>query len=91
MDRFWQPLEATKHKPNLTPPTVGKRPRPGNVAGDPTDWVKTTQPLPNAKQRPSWQGRKHADAPMETSKGKPKKRLMSPSACVNFHPFTEML
>jgi hypothetical protein len=28
---------------------------------------------------------------METSKGKPKKRLMSLSACINFHPFMETL
>jgi hypothetical protein len=28
---------------------------------------------------------------MEISKGKTQKRLLSPSACVNFHPFTETL
>jgi hypothetical protein len=31
----------------------------------------------------------HADAPMGRSQGK--RRLMSPSACVNFHPFTDTL
>jgi hypothetical protein len=34
-------------------------------------------------------GVKHATAPMKTSQGK--KRLMSPLAFVNFHPFTNML
>ena len=88
LSRFWQPLDTAEPKLTATPLLAGKkRSRPEASTGDPKNWLE------KEKQRlgkPSWQQRKHANAPMETSKGKVK-RLMSPSACVNFHPFTETL
>jgi hypothetical protein len=72
-------------------PSWQRRKHADNVAGDPKDWATKAQLPLGTHREPSWQQRKHADAPMETSKGKPKRRLMSPSSCVNFHPFTETL
>jgi hypothetical protein len=90
LSRFWQPLDAGAQQPPTPPPPLlagKKRTRPQASAGDPQEWIKKEKPILGT---PHWQQRKHAKAPMETSKGKTK-RLMSPSACVNFHPFAETL
>jgi hypothetical protein len=90
MSRFWQPLDAGAQQPPAPPAPlrVGKkRARPQTTAGNPQEWFESAKKILGT---PAWQQRKHAKAPMETSKGKTK-RLMSPSACVNFHPFAETL
>lgn len=95
LDEFWKPLddpsEAPKQRIPLAPP-LGARKRPRTQpTGDPAPWTQTERLRSSPPSgQPNWQRNKHAHAPMATSKGKPK-RLMSPSACVNFHPFTETL
>jgi hypothetical protein len=90
LGKFWLPVGVSKTTANKAsasrppPLTVGKRPRPGTPTTDPTKWAKQVKTLPGSQHT------RHANAPMATSKGKTR-RLMSPSACVNFHPFTETL
>jgi hypothetical protein len=72
----------------------GKRPRPGPaaLAAAPArldEWLTKGNNAQRGVQQPGVrQG--HETAPMTVAQGKQKK-LMSPSACVNFHPFTETL
>ena len=89
VDRFWLPLESQREKlqKKMSPARVGKRPRSAPPPLE--DWfAKNNQPqqgrLPSTQRQVA-----HVEAPMEKAQGK--KRLMSPSACVNFHPFTETL
>lgn len=76
------------HRPARKPPPLktGKRARPAwNRSQDQTDDTKTEvtphSVEPRQKSAPSF-------GPMAQAQGK---KLMSPSACVNFHPFAETL
>jgi hypothetical protein len=96
LDNFWAPLrkDAKSGRP-LPPPRAttlrpGKRPRPISPLPDPVgQWWKDTQAARRQKQQTRQPETDHETAPMHVAQGK--KRLMSPSACVNFHPFTETL
>ena len=89
LDQFWPPLESRKEKlrKQMSPAKVGKRPRQAPPPLE--DWFAKSR-QPQQGRLPSTQHRAiHAAAPMEKAQGK--KRLMSPSTCVNFHPLTETL
>jgi hypothetical protein len=53
------------------------------------EWWKSTQATQKQENQRKRQSADHATAPMKVAQGK--KSLMSPAACVNFHPFTETL
>jgi hypothetical protein len=96
LERFWGPLikgatqkarKAQPRVPSVPQSKPGKRSRPSSqevrqleswMQGDAAQQTQSSQ-----------RTRAHAEAPMGRSQGKT--RLMSPSACVNFHPFTETL
>jgi hypothetical protein len=97
LESFWAPLgkklrqtERTQNAGRVAGPAKAgiKRPRPPSAPAPPTELAEWL--LPNKKAQATERKHQHGTALMEMAQGK-KNRLMMPSACVNFHPFTETL
>jgi hypothetical protein len=97
LEQFWKPLikEATQkaRAAKLVAPTTphakpGKQCQP---VSPPTTQLNSWMQADRAAQKSNKENPRpnHADAPMGRSQGK--KRLVSLSACVNFHPFMKTL
>ena len=94
-DRFWKSLLKQESRMSCPPrgraqqEKPGKRRRPTSPSTlQRESWLRTDQAAQKSNKE-NHHHPAHADAPMGRSQGK--RRLMSPAACVNFHPFTETL